>query len=507
VNPYALGSELYLISAVGSLFLAALVSLRARHARGAIPLTLLNLALFLWELSESLRLSEAGTAWISFINTLVTLFLPLLLLFVVEFCQVRVSKVARLVAGSVLGLFTLVTAASWFSARALAFIEGPYWNFVFICLAVVSLGWEAWAILRSRRAQQDPGERRAMTLVLVGVVSGLVLGLTEPLPGLGLEVPKLGCLGTLVFSTVVSVTVLRHQFAEAGLPIVRVLVLLAAATLAVALNVLLIARWAPEQGFAILSGVGLTFALVALYRLLALRWFEAAARQRHLAAIGTMAAGVAHEIKNPLTSIKGAAQLLQHDLKQQADAAAPSLGYLELVISEVDRLNAVVEEFLAFARPPRPRLQPVQLNALLEGVLTLQRTALGPQIVVQPTLAPALPSISADPDLLKQALVNILKNAVEAVGAAGTVGVTTRALRRGRRPGVAIEIDDSGPGLSPEHLAHLFEPFHTSKPKGSGLGLAITRRLLEAHGGTITIGNRAPAGARVVLWLPEVPPH
>ena len=346
----------------------------------------------------------------------------------------------------------------------------------------------------------------AMTLVIVGLCTWFVIGVSELLPELGVPVPPLGSLGSLVFSAVLTVTVMRHQIAEAGMPLARILVLLAAAAFAVLLNLYLIVRWAPAQGLAILAGVGVTFLLFALYRLLALRWFEAVARQRHLATIGAMAAGVAHEIKNPLTSIKGAAQLLQHDLRGQADAAAPSLSYLELVISEVDRLNSVVEEFLAFARPPQPRLAPVQVNALLEAVLKLQRTAFGPQIVVQPSLAPALPSISADSDQVKQVLVNILKNAVEAIGEAGTIGVATRAQRQGRRPGVSIEIEDSGPGLSPEHLAHLFEPFHTSKPKGSGLGLAITRRLVEAHGGAITIGNRAPAGARVVLWLPEVPP-
>ncbi|MBI5548639.1 MAG: hypothetical protein HY901_32560 [Deltaproteobacteria bacterium] len=503
MKPIDFETALYLASAAGSLFLAALVSLHARHVRGAVPLVFLNLSLLLWDTGEAMiHLTNGNDTWRHLTFTIVTIPLPLLLQFLFSFCQYRLARRWRAALFAGLGLFTLVTALSLVEPTFRAFVEGSGWNLVFLGLSLPTLSWAIWLVLQRRRQLRSASERGAIGLLGVGVGAGLLISLSELLHGMDLPVPQLGSLGSFIFAAALTAAVLRPQILEAEMPLWRVLALLLAAGAAVTVNLWLIAHRTPHQGFAILAAGGLSLALLALYRLLVLRWYEGVMHRRHLASIGAMAAGVAHEIRNPLTAIKSAAQLVARELSLGQGSQTCS-EYLQLVVSEADRLNRVVEGFLSYARPPRPRLRSLALAPIIQNVVGLQRIGLSPRVVLSEDLAPTLPPLRMDPDLLKQALLNVLKNAVEAVGEAGTVAVKAQPARRGRRPGVSVEIDDSGPGLAPEQASQLFQPFCTSKPNGSGLGLAITRRILEAHGGSIEVANREVGGVRVTLWLPK----
>ena len=234
-----------------------------------------------------------------------------------------------------------------------------------------------------------------------------------------------------------------------------------------------------------------------------LRGFNQLKEQHRLAALGTMSAGLAHEIRNPLAGIKGAAQYLQGDVTRE------ELGdFVSLIVEETDRLNEVVSQFLAYARPFEVSTEPGDANELVERALSLVRAEGHPETVrFEADLDEALPAAQMDRDKLQQVLINLMHNALHAIGSAGTVTVRTAPGRLRHRAGrgraaVEIHVIDDGPGIGPEDLEKLFIPFFTTKPRGTGLGLAISLRLIEAHGGEIDARSKPGQGSTFTVRIP-----
>jgi two-component system nitrogen regulation sensor histidine kinase GlnL len=250
----------------------------------------------------------------------------------------------------------------------------------------------------------------------------------------------------------------------------------------------------------VLGAVVLT-ALLIVWRTVFIRLSEDAARRQRLALIGTMAAGVAHEIRNPLASIKGAAQFVQKDL-EGTPGKEDAKEYLTLLVGEVDRLNGVVESFLTFARPMDPRRQEVALDSFLRDLLRLHAASLPTSIQVETSFDPDLPPLRFDPALMTNAITNAIRNAVEMMPEGGSLRIRTRAVASALRSWAAIEIEDTGPGIPRGEIDRIFQPFYTTKAKGTGLGLAIALRILEAHGGDINVENVEPRGCRFTFLLP-----
>jgi two-component system sensor histidine kinase HydH len=231
--------------------------------------------------------------------------------------------------------------------------------------------------------------------------------------------------------------------------------------------------------------------------------FEQLKEQTRLAALGTMSAGLAHEIRNPLAGIKGAAQYLQGGADQ---AEVPA--FLKVIVDETDRLDTVVSQFLAYARPFEIHAEPALANNLVRRVMDLVRAEGLPEGVKLSTeLAPGIPPIHLDPDKLRQVLLNLVKNALHAIDGDGDVtvrtglGTLTAPPHRGN-PAFVVSVQDSGEGIAPENLEKLFIPFFTTKPDGTGLGLAISRRLVEAHGGEIAVQSNQEQGTTFTVRLP-----
>lgn len=241
-------------------------------------------------------------------------------------------------------------------------------------------------------------------------------------------------------------------------------------------------------------------ASVALSNIQEFRQLEEAHR---LAALGAMAAGLAHEIRNPLAGIKGAAQYLQAE-ELEADA----LDMLTVVIHEVDRLNVVVSQFLEYARPFELNRAPDHLNAIASHILQVLRAQGVPEhIEIVEELAPELPSISVDRGRLSQVVLNLCQNALQAMPEGGTLTVRTRKRPgRQRREVLELSVSDTGEGITSEALEKLFVPFFTTKESGTGLGLAISQRIVQAHGGELEVLSRPGRGATftVVLAGPAV---
>ena len=234
-------------------------------------------------------------------------------------------------------------------------------------------------------------------------------------------------------------------------------------------------------------------------------------RSDRLAALGTLAAGLAHEIKNPLTSLRTFTRLIP----KKFDDARFRESFQEVVPRELERINGIVEQLLELARPARLHLQPVVIPVLLDRVLELYTHALETRrIVVSREYGRDVPAIPADADQLYQALVNLVANALEAMAPEGRLTVRTGwhhgpdPFGAGPRGGLArrirIEIEDTGPGIAAQDADKVFDPFFTTKASGTGLGLALTHKIVEDHGGAISFTSARGRGTTFRILLPLV---
>lgn len=234
-----------------------------------------------------------------------------------------------------------------------------------------------------------------------------------------------------------------------------------------------------------------------------LRGFEASKEQARLAALGTMAAGLAHEIRNPLAGIKGAAQLLR-GMSPTTDQTE----FLQVIVDETDRLNKVVTDFLDYARHFELSRAPTDLNQLVRQSMSLLRAqGLPDGIQLIEALEEPLPTLALDGDKLRQVVLNLLRNAVQAMPEGGELRVSTAQRAPGpkaERGLVELCIQDEGEGLSAEAKQSLFIPFFTTKHDGTGLGLAISQRIVRAHQGELRVESREGEGARFVVSLPVI---
>ena len=223
-----------------------------------------------------------------------------------------------------------------------------------------------------------------------------------------------------------------------------------------------------------------------------------------LMALGEMAARIAHEIKNPLTAIGGFARRIA---SPRARGGAHSLErYAQIILKEVQRLERIINETLYFSRERIPAFRTVNLNAEIRDVLSMFREELEEaRISTVVDLSPDLPSISADPDQIRQVVWNLVSNAIQAVGGSGILTVATHLADPAEGIGVVLEVSDTGGGIPHDVVHNIFNPFFTTKAKGTGLGLPIVHAIVEKHGGTIHLDNREGAGVAFSIFLPLFP--
>ena len=233
--------------------------------------------------------------------------------------------------------------------------------------------------------------------------------------------------------------------------------------------------------------------------------YERMKERDRLAALGQMAAGLAHEIRNPLGSIKGAAQFLQPTGSQPADAGG-TREFLGIIVEEVDRLNKIVSQFLDYARPYRGDQSPLDINDVVRKTLHLIDKERSASVDISTSFIDALPQVRADAQQLRQVFLNLTLNALEAMPQGGKLHVSTGLRRSTRRSAAAafleVRFRDTGVGMSPGDQRNLFIPFFTTKERGTGLGLPISQRIIENHGGTIEVRSLTGAGSTFTVLLP-----
>jgi signal transduction histidine kinase len=221
---------------------------------------------------------------------------------------------------------------------------------------------------------------------------------------------------------------------------------------------------------------------------------ESLARAERLKTLGEMAAGMAHEVKNPLAAIRSSAQILTERVSGKEGQFA------QIIVSEVDRLNRVVNEFLEYARPAPLKREPVLLSGLLDSCLELLAPVIKEAGV---TIKRAYPQgenkVDADPNQLRQVFLNLVLNAVQALSSGGEVTLEIRQEGGSTR----VSVRDTGPGIPPDQLRQVCEPFYSTKPGGTGLGLPIAQRIVAEHGGRLEIDCPTGAGTTATVILPE----
>lgn len=226
------------------------------------------------------------------------------------------------------------------------------------------------------------------------------------------------------------------------------------------------------------------------------RIFDTLKEKDRLAALGEMSAGLAHEIRNPLAAIKGAAQALD-----PSKVSSDERELLQIMVDEVNRLNKVVSEFLNYAKPFRGTFAPLNLNDAVTRTLQLLEHDTSKEIDLRVDLEADLPDISGDSEQLRQVLINLVLNARDAIPPQGTLRVSTRATDRSRSH-VELRVQDTGPGISQKVRDKIFIPFFTTKQRGTGLGLALCQRIVRDHGGSIDVRSVLGKGSTFIVKLP-----
>lgn len=222
--------------------------------------------------------------------------------------------------------------------------------------------------------------------------------------------------------------------------------------------------------------------------------FEQVKRADRLSAIGQLAAGLAHEIRNPLASIDGAAEVLQAGAEAEVKSET-----LRIIRQECARLNRLLTSLLDFARPRPPECREVSVSEVLGSVVDLVSHSAQTGIRFEPNVPERLPTLVGDREQLAQVIMNLAINAAQAMPQGGTVKLTARE----NEGGVLIEVSDEGVGVPPEHLDRIFDPFFTTKKTGTGLGLSVAHQIVSQHGGTVTAKRNPGCGMTFSVFFPH----
>ncbi|WP_227764699.1 two-component system sensor histidine kinase NtrB [Zhaonella formicivorans] len=220
-------------------------------------------------------------------------------------------------------------------------------------------------------------------------------------------------------------------------------------------------------------------------------------RAEHLAALGELSAAVAHEIRNPLTSIQGFLQLLNKN-----SASEQQKEYIQIALAELKRANDIISEFLLFARPPKLNLKKQSVVPIIEEVAKVMQAEMALKSTAFALEAEPVPEIGVDRDQLKQIFLNLFQNALQAMGPGGSL--TVRVTYDPGSKNVVISVQDTGTGIPEENLSKIFSPFFTTKEAGTGLGLSICNRIVQNHGGKLEVISQVGKGSNFMITLPNV---
>ncbi len=496
-----MGLEQWISSTAAALFLALGVLVLARGARNSLssPFAFLCIAIFAYDTVEVVRHFAAEPFWDWLDGALAALIAPPALHLIAAFVgKSRVLRVALHVATS---YFVLLALACLFPIVWPAFRWFPgseAWARAMLVGMLPTFGAAPFLLWRHLR-RAGPEERARTQLFAVALLLG-VGGVSADLLALsGASAPRIAAPGIALSVVLLGVLALRTRVVEriTGLWAVNAFALAALAVFAH----LMVLAWFGDRTLLLMFGtVAVTLALLAVVRPLVAWLTEERERARHLATLGRFSAQMAHDLKNPLAAIAGAAQYLAEETRQ-GRSLDPQAHFIDLILEQASRLGRVVDGYQRLGRVEAARVR-VDLQQLLENVVAAQKVvAQGEGIELRfEAHGEPLPDMFVDPDLIQVALENLVRNAREALSAGGQV----RVIVLWDEHEVRLRVEDNGPGMDARTREHAFDEFYTTKTSGSGLGLAYVARVAEAHDGRARIVSDARYGTRVEIMMPII---
>ena len=490
-----------LIACVGELAVAVLLAVRASGSPLATPLMILSVDLCAWNFAQLGYYRSGHIEW----HLLDMVASPLGIALTFHF-MLRFLGRSRQLTGVLVAVFAYYGALAALaglgvvhpSARRLAL--SPLWSWAWLA-GIVPLSFVVVTLLVVHLRRVGTIEERNRTrLLLAAVVAISPLAQSEVWADLGFVVPRLGSVGIFTFNAILLIAVLRFRLFDrklSGATALSAIVLAALGALAY-LSVFHVAG--TSAALLAFGTVTVTLILLAAARLAIVTVMSRRDQLVRFATLGKMSAQMAHDLKNPLAALKGAAQLLREE-RSQGRTIDDKIEFLDLLVEQSDRLQVAVDKYQRLGRLEAVRT-PVQLNELVRSLVALRTLGGGRDFDVRTELAGNLPECLLDRELVAGALENLLQNAFEASPRDRPVTVRTALANARHASGVLLSVEDKGVGMSERTRQWALDDFFTTKTKGSGLGLPFVRRVAEAHGGEVTLVSKEGAGTIVRLFLP-----
>jgi signal transduction histidine kinase len=491
---------MFLIASLGNLTLGVLSLVRGRRSPLSLPLALLCFDMFGFSFAPLARVVSDSRVFSTADSVCTAMAAPLALHFVVVFVGARRAHARSAAAAYVVfGALALSSVVGFGSAWGRAWLDSRAWHEVFLLAWAPTMALILLLLIRHLLRDQDPSEKARTRLVLAALAVGGAAATMDELAEVGLHLPKLAPVGALMGTILVSLAAFRFRLLESDLSVSTAVytTALAFASLVAYLAVFLLLGG--NVAALALATVTVTVLVAAAVREVVSSFAAQRARASEMATLGRFSSQMAHDLKNPLATIKGALQFMKEERAQGRSLDAQH-EFIDVMLEQVDRLHRVVDDYQRVGKV-QPMARTVNVNDLVRSVISLEPFAAKGSVTIQENLGAGLPSLEVDPDLVAQALQNVIRNAFEAMPNGGTLAVRTQASER--VPGVVIAIADSGEGMDARKVDRAFDEFYTTKPEGTGLGLAFVRRVAQAHRGSVTIESKVGIGTTVRIQLPS----
>lgn len=495
-----------LAASAAFLGLAALAAFRGANNPLALPLALLCADLFAYNSLEVLGSVTASPRWEWLESVSAALAAPLLVHFTLVFLGARRERRDLLIASY--GYFLLVAASCLVPFALPAWSEypgGDRWALAMLIGVVPAFSFLAVQLVRHYRSTGSPDERARTQLFIGTIVIGVGGPVTDLLAIAGASVaPRLAAGGMLLSAILLTALTLRVRLLRGTIAMVLVNAVLIGVVGVVAH--LMVYRWlGRETALLVIGTVAVTLVSLGAARTVWSAFTTYRERSAHLATLGRLSAQMAHDIRNPLAAIRGAAQYLETE-RDRGGRLDEHGEFLDLILEQADRLERVVRDYqrLGRAEPVRTPTDAAELVASVAKGARVSERAASAKLEVRAEIDGDLGEPAIDPDLVSAALENLARNAIEAMeGARGSsVRIAARRESQSGRDTLVVSVTDDGPGMDARTREQAEEAFFTTKAQGTGLGLAFVRRVAEAHGGSLRIESRLGQGTTVTLSIP-----
>jgi signal transduction histidine kinase len=479
-----------LLAAVGHLSLAFTAFFAGRRSTLGRPLAALCFALFGWNFATVAHHLLGGDAFNALDSFFSALSPPLLFEMIVRFVgQTRRYRAVRGLVWALFGALAIASLAALRSKEALAWLDEPSWAAWFLAGWLPSLVLQFVLLGRHLVKTSDIEEKSRTRIVLAATAIGAAFSTSDVAHALGLPLPYLGAIGTLVAAALLTTLAVRHSLFEQNVSARTTTYVLVMISAFVALYLVAFRAFAGSLGGQAFAAAIVTLLVAATARELASAVAESRERVQRLTVLGRFSAQMAHDIKGPLAALLGAVQVIEA-LGDDEKSKAQRKEFLGLVTDQAKRVTAIVDRYDRMGRI-EPRKTTVRINEVVRAVAKAKG-------VDRLELDSTDPECEADRDLFESAVENVVRNAIEAAEDAKRVRVASE-----RKDGsVFVRVVDEGVGMDARQLERAFEDFFTTKPAGSGLGLPFVRRVLLAHGGDVSIASERGKGTTVELRLP-----